>query len=147
MGGVLRITPEQLRPRTDRAVTRVDAIYKNWRWARRLGRDRLRVSDEAKVRGASSNEVESIALGQQLIRDLVRRGEQSLFQGTVEIEKADYYFQEALDRSDNRSPEVKETDLFNDPNTKEPLRWVSKRERRRLTEAQDRRAVRGEDVP
>ena len=136
----MRITPAQLRPRADRVVTRLPDVFTNWRWCRRLGHDRLKVSDEAKVRGASSNEVESITLGQQVIRDLVRRGEKAFYQAIVEFEKADYYFEEALKRGDNRSPRIRETDLKNEP-------WVSHKERRHLLRAQGKRRERAEDVP
>ena len=136
----MRITPEQLRPRTDRAITRIDNVFQNWRWSRRLGYERLKVLDVAKVSGASSNEVESITLGQKVIRDLVAQGAQALYEATVNMEKADYCFSAALGKADNRSPEVRERDLPDKP-------WVSKKERRHLQQAQEHRRTRGEDVP
>jgi hypothetical protein len=137
----MRITPEVLRPRADRAVSNLDTIWKNWRWSRRLGFDRLQVTDEASVStGAYSNPTQSIAVTQQAIRDLVKQGEKALVDAINSLERADFCFGEALSRADNRSPRVRESDLADQP-------WVSHRERRKLEQAQRRRAQSGEDVP
>jgi hypothetical protein len=121
-------------------VSRLPQIFTNWRWSRRLGYDRLQVSDEAKVSGGSSNETEDIVIRQQRIRDLVARGRKALVRATVELEQSDYCFETALEMADNRAPESRDSDLADDP-------WVSKKERRRLEQAQKERHERGEDVP
>ena len=137
----MRPTPTTLRPRTDRAVSRLDAMWKNWRWSRRLGNDRLRTTDEALVStGSFSNPTQGTVLAQQVIREMVRQGEKALVEATVAFEKADWYFEQALIRADNRSPETRELDLPQTP-------WVSKKEHHKLEKAQRRRAERGEDVP
>jgi hypothetical protein len=115
-------------------------VFTNWRWARRLGHDRLQVSDEARVSGGSSNETENIVISQQRIRDLVAGGAKALYRATVELERADYCFETALRWADNRAPLTDPRDLRDDP-------WVSKKERRRLEQAQKERHERGEDVP
>lgn len=129
-----------------RVVTNhADQILKNRKWCRKLGYDKLNVTDEAHVQtGERSDPTGSTAVNQIRIRDAYRLGEDSLAKALFYLETADNSYARALRLADNRSPRDDKGENKGFATKDDPL--ISTTEHDEMKAAQARRMNRGEGV-